>query len=174
MADNFLGELRVVPFNFAPTGWALCEGQLLPISQNTALFSLLGTNYGGDGKSTFGLPDYRGRIAVGHGQGFGLSEYLIGDEGGMEKVALQASELPPHTHSVKAVATTGTEVDPKNGVYAAGNVNPRFGKMYGATHDAASSSAVGTPRGNEAHENRAPSLSLNVIIAVTGIFPSRP
>ncbi len=174
MADNFLGELRVVPFNFAPTGWALCEGQLLSISQNTALFSLLGTNYGGDGKSTFGLPDYRGRIAVGHGQGFGLSEYLIGDKGGVESVSLVGTELPAHSHTVAAVPTTGTEVDPRNGVYAAAAVNPRFGKMYGTTHDASSSHAIGEARGNVPHENRAPSLTLNVIIALTAISPSRP
>lgn len=174
MADNFLGELRVVPFNFAPNGWAVCEGQLLSIAQNTALFSLLGTNYGGDGRTTFGLPDYRGRIAVGHGQGFGLTEYLIGDKGGVEAVSLKGTELPAHSHTVAAVATTGTEVDPRNGVYAAANVNPRFGKMYNSTHDASAPMAIGDAGANVAHENRGPSLALNVIIALTGIFPSRP
>src|SRR5215213_9505849 len=102
MSDQFVGEVRLVGFNFAPTGWALCNGQLLPISQNTALFSLLGTTYGGDGKSTFALPDIRGQVVVGPGQSPGTSEYYEGQAGGSQDVTLLNSEMPAHNHGAQA------------------------------------------------------------------------
>src|ERR1700749_4980497 len=104
MADNFLGEIRVFPYNFAPTGWALCNGQLLPISQNTALFSLLGTTYGGNGQSTFALPDMQGNVPMQPGQGQGLSQHFLGETSGVESVTLLVSEIPTHTHAIAADA----------------------------------------------------------------------
>src|SRR5262245_64074575 len=101
MSDQFVAEIRIFPFNFPPTGWALCSGQLLPISQNTALFSLLGTFYGGDGKSTFGLPNFIDSMPLGQGQGAGLSDYVIGQSGGSSTVTLLVSEIPSHTHTLR-------------------------------------------------------------------------
>ena len=109
MTDQFVAEIRIFPFNFAPTGWAVCDGQLLPISQNTALFSLLGTFYGGDGKSTFALPNLMGNVPVHQGQGQGLSERFIGEMGGSENVTLLTSEMPLHTHSLFASLSEGAE-----------------------------------------------------------------
>src|SRR4051812_13799177 len=108
MADNFVGEIRAFPFNFAPDGWALCDGQLLSISQNTALFSLLGTYYGGDGRSTFALPDLRGRVPLGFDQGPGLSYYSLGESGGAERVTLLVSEMPVHSHQLEASSGSAT------------------------------------------------------------------
>src|SRR5688572_25842971 len=121
MADQFLGEIRIFPFNFPPTGWAHCNGQLIPISQNTALFALLGTFYGGDGKSTFALPDLQGSVAVHQGQGNGLSEWFLGQQQGSDSVTLLDSEMPAHSHSLNAVNTTSTAADPANKAIARGN-----------------------------------------------------
>src|SRR5471032_757110 len=106
--DPFVAEIRVFPFNFAPTGWALCDGQILPISQNTALFSLLGTTYGGDGRSTFALPNLNGLTPLGQGQGPGLSDYVLGQTGGVEIVALSAAHLPAHTHELNSQASAAS------------------------------------------------------------------
>lgn len=154
MADAFVGEIRPVAFNFAPTGWALCNGQLLPISQNTALFSLLGTTYGGDGRSTFALPNLQGRIPVHPGQGVGLSERFLGEELGVEAVTLLESEIPAHRHSLSASATT---TDPIAGTL------PADGSFFAP----AATSAV------QAHENMPPFLVINYVIALQGIFPPR-
>ena len=110
MSDQFVAEIRMFGFNFPPTGWAFCNGQLLPISQNTALFSLLGTFYGGDGKSTFGLPDLQGRSATNQGQGPGLSEWFLGQEQGEETVTLLISEIPSHTHFMMTTSVNGTNL----------------------------------------------------------------
>src|ERR1044071_7333475 len=119
MADPFVAEIRIFPFNFPPKGWAFCDGQLLPISQNTALFSLLGTTYGGDGKSTFALPDLQGSAAMHPGQGPGLSLYDLGQIGGAETITLLVSEIPAHTHGVgRALADAGNTVSPVNAVWA--------------------------------------------------------
>src|SRR4051794_20047512 len=120
MADPFVAEIRIFGFNFAPTGWATCDGQLLPISQNTALFSLLGTTYGGDGKSTFALPNLAGSAAMHQGQGQGLSERFLGEEGGEGAVTLLQSEMPAHNHSFNASFDTGTEVSPSGQFPAVG------------------------------------------------------
>src|ERR1700722_20828960 len=121
MSDNFVGEIRIVGFNFAPVGWATCDGQLMPISQNTALFSLLGTFYGGDGKTTFALPDLRGRVAVGQGQGPGLSPYDIGEVLGVEAVTLLGSQIASHTHPFSAVAAQAATNAPNGALPAEGH-----------------------------------------------------
>jgi microcystin-dependent protein len=170
MAEPFIGEIRPFPYNFAPRGWAFCEGQLLPISQNTALFSLLGTTFGGDGRTTFALPDLRGRVPVGAGTGPGLSARVLGEEAGEDGVTLGTAELPPHTHTPVASADPADRYSP---VGARPAVTDR--KIYGAATsgqlmDAGAISEVG---GNQAHENRRPLLALSMCIALVGIYPPR-
>jgi len=177
--DQFLAEIRAVGFNFAPNGWALCQGQLLSITQNTALFSLLGTTYGGDGRNTFALPDLRGRLVVSPGQGPGLSSYLLGQVSGTETVGLQASHLPAHTHSLNGVAVRVSS--------SGGNSSSPAGTVLAATEDLHYSSGASvqmapdvltgtaTQVGNNAgHPNLMPYLVLNYIIALQGIYPIRP
>lgn len=167
--EPFIGELRCFGFNFAPNGWALCQGQLLPISQNTALFSLLGTMYGGDGRVTFGLPDLRGRVSLGFGQGPGLSSYTQGEVGGQETVVLTAGQLPPHSHTV-AASSASTTKSPAGAVPA---VTPG-GSSYGTTTDLVMSpSMIGGGGNSQPHENMEPYLVLNWCIALEGIYPSR-
>ena len=167
MSEPFLGEIRLVPFAFAPKGWALCEGQLLPINQNQALFSLLGNFYGGDGRTTFALPDLRGRVPLGAGESPAGSTYELGSSGGQEAVKLTTGQLPAHTHAARAWSGAATTKKPANGVPAAGGA-------YAATHDAKMSAAmIGRSGGGQAHDNRQPYLSLNYIIALQGIYPSR-
>jgi microcystin-dependent protein len=166
MAEPFLGEIRLVAFTFAPQGWAFCAGQLLPINQNQALFALLGTTYGGDGRTTFALPDLRGRVAVGAGQGATGSSYELGSTGGQETVKLRATQLPAHSHSVRANSGGSTTGNPSDRVPAAGGA-------YTATPNAKMSAAmIGRSGGGQAHDNRQPYVSLNYIIALHGIFPS--
>jgi microcystin-dependent protein len=165
--DPYLGEIRLVPFTFAPKGWALCAGQLLPINQNQALFALLGTNFGGDGRTTFALPDLRGRVPVGAGQGAGGSNYQVGSNGGEETVKLTVSQLPPHAHPVRADSAASTTKNPTGAV-------PASGGAYGATTNAKMKAGMlGQTGGGQAHDNRQPYLSLNYIIALQGIFPSQ-
>ncbi|MDE2401049.1 MAG: phage tail protein [Burkholderiales bacterium] len=172
MSDPFVGEIRIFAGNFPPTGWAQCNGQLLPISQNTALFSLLGTNFGGDGKSTFGLPDLRDRMPVGAGQGPGLSNYQVGDRSGEAKHTLTQAELPPHSHTVRT-AVTSESGSPSNAYYPAPSNDG--GALYHApTHLAPMSGSAAAPAGNSwAHNNQQPALVTNFIIALQGIFPPR-
>ena len=168
--DPFIGELRCFGFNFAPRGWALCNGQLLSISQNTALFSLLGTMYGGDGRTTFGLPDLRGRVSLAFGQGPGLTNRAQGEQGGTESVVLTAATVPPHTHTVAASSTATT----KNPSGALPSVTGA-GASYGTTSDLVMSSAmIGGGGSGQPHDNMQPYVVLNWCIAVEGIFPSRP
>jgi len=175
MADNFVGEIRVVPFNFAPKGWAFCAGQLMPISQNTALFSLLGTTYGGDGKSTFALPDLQGRVPVSAGQGAGLSLYDLGQQTGEETVTLLTTEIPAHNHSVQAAPTAARTNDPTQGFFAVPVVSGSTRKLYSsaAPDIALAPDAVTNAGGSQPHNNLQPYLGLNYIIALQGIFPSR-
>jgi microcystin-dependent protein len=174
VADPFVAEIRIVPFNFAPKGWAFCDGQLLPISQNTALFSLLGTFYGGDGKSTFALPDLQGRSALHPGQGPGLSERFLGQEGGAETVTLLISEIPAHTHAVNAINVLSTTTTPSNQTALSRSVN---GTAYA---DATKGFQTFNfqelpPAGSDfPHNNLQPYLTLNYIIAMQGVFPPRP
>lgn len=177
MADPFLGEIRMFGGNFAPIGWAFCQGQLIPISQNAALFSLLGTMYGGDGVSTFALPDLRGRVPLGMGQGPGLSPYTEGQAGGAESVTLNTQQMPAHTHAVAATETQST-TDPKGAVLA--NTQPptpgAAPKCYGASPDGKTSmnaAMIGMTGGNLPVSVQQPYLAVNYIIALNGIFPSR-
>lgn len=171
MANPFLAEVRVMPYNFAPRGWASCDGQLMPISQNTALFSLLGTNYGGDGKSTFALPDLRARMAMGAGQGPGLSPRSLGEAPGQATVALTAAQMPAHGHGLNGGAS-GLSTSPANASMAP----PTNGSsVYRASTANApmAANAIGTSGSSQPHENRQPYLALTFCIALQGVFPSR-
>ena len=157
MTEPFIGEIRNFGFNFAPRGWALCQGQLLPINQNTALFSLLGTMYGGDGRITFALPDLRGRTPIGFGQGPGLSDRTQGEAAGEEAVTLTDSDLPAHTHSVIAASVATT----KNPAGAVPGFTAR-GHSYGTTADVVMSpTMVGQSGGGTPHDNMPPYLVTN-------------
>lgn len=169
--DQFIGEMIWVPFNFAPKGWAFCDGQLLPIAQNTALFSLLGTTYGGDGKTTFALPDMQGRTMVGNGQGNSLSPYVQGETSGTETVTLLTSEMPPHNHNINVYDGMGNTSTPTaNTVYA----RAESGKLYGTVRTQnMSASTIGAIGSNQPHNNMMPYQTLNCIIALQGVFPQR-
>ena len=169
MADPYIGEIRMTGFNFAPTGWATCDGQLLPISQYTALFSLLGTQFGGNGTTNFALPDLRGRVPVHQGQGPGLSPYVMGEVLGVESLTLTTGQMPAHTHAIGAHSTGGDSSSPTGHVLAASTSRDN---VYS---DAAADTALAPPAvagGNQPHENRQPLLCVNFIIALQGIFPS--
>lgn len=169
MADQFLAEIRIVPFNFAPNGWAFCDGQVLPIQQNTALFSLLGTTYGGNGQNNFALPDLRGRAPLHPGQGPGLPPYDLGDREGVETVTLLATEMPPHVHATGATLAPATRANPAQGRFGT-TVDPTY-----ASGPANTSGGLHAPAGgSQPHDNMQPSLVLNFIIALQGIFPPRP
>jgi microcystin-dependent protein len=182
MTSPFLAEIRIFPFNFAPTNWAMCNGQLLPISQNTALFSLLGTTYGGDGMSTFALPDLQGSAPLQPGQGPGLTDYVLGEQTGSPSISLIESELPSHPHFFMATTNPGTTESATGnqlGIGASGSkVQNYFANLY--SPNAASATTVMSPlaialRGNSLpHNNMMPYLTLNFCIALQGIFPARP
>ena len=173
MADPFVAEIRIFPFNFAPKGWAWCNGQLLPISQNTALFSLLGTTYGGDGKSTFGLPNLQGSVPLhvgGNQPGPGLSVYDLGEQSGVDTVTLLQSEMPVHTHSI-----TAQTIDPGDHRIPDPTLNLANAQMYspgpaGFTLDPRAVSITGN---SLPHNNLMPYLTLNFNIALQGVFPPR-
>ncbi|UVJ40767.1 phage tail protein [Arthrobacter sp. CJ23] len=167
MSEPFIGEIRLVGFNFEPRGWAYCNGQLLSISQNTALFSLLGTMYGGNGQSTFALPDLRGRAALHSGQGPGLSSYVQGETLGQETTQLLASNLPPHTHGGAFASTAETTDRPAAGMA------PAPGGSYGPPDSGVSLAPTQAAGSGLPFENIQPSLVLNYVIALEGIFPSR-
>jgi microcystin-dependent protein len=172
MANPYLGEIRPVPFNFAPVGWALCNGQILPISQNTALFSLLGTTFGGDGSATFALPDLRGRVVVHQGQGPGLSSYQMGQSGGVETVTLTANQIPTHGHSLTGSGSTATTPTPGPSVVPAAVPSAELLYATGAATTLKPDS-VGNAGGSQPHDNHQPFLTINYIVALAGIFPSR-
>jgi microcystin-dependent protein len=163
--EPFIGQLMAVAFSFPPKGWVFCTGQLLSISANQALFSLLGTAFGGNGQTTFALPDLRGRGAVGVGQGQGLQNYTMGETAGVEGVSLTVGELPLHGHNFQASATDPTLASPDGAVLG------KFA-MY-ANQGSDSMPAIGTAGASQQHENRQPYLVVNWCIALTGIFPSR-
>src|SRR5271157_5709210 len=176
MADPFLGEIRIFGGNFAPVGWAVCDGSLLQIAQNTALFSLLGTTYGGNGVQTFALPDLRGRVVLGFGNGPGLSPYVEGQAGGTETTTLTTAQMPSHSHSVGATETA-TTTDPKGAVPAKieGASVGATPKAYGAASDGTAMNAamVGPSGGGQPVSILQPYLVINYIIALQGIYPSR-
>jgi len=175
MADPFVAEIRIFGFNFAPKGWAFCNGQLLPLSQNTALFSLLGTTYGGDGKSTFALPDLQDSAPMHPGQGQGLSLRDLGETGGVESVTLLVSEMPFHTHTMQAAGgDVGDERTPIDRAVA--RTQGVGGKLYAAPGAIAQMAPQGLPPagGSLPHNNMQPYLVLNFCIALQGVFPARP
>lgn len=177
MADPFIGEIRMVGFNFAPTGWAMCNGQLMPLSQNTALFSLLGTMYGGDGKTTFALPDLQGSAPMHRGQGPGLSDRIQGETGGSSTVTLLQSEMPLHTHTARANNAQGNLQDPGgNGWGVAPSGLRTVANAYAAENPNTpmSPQALAIAGGSVPHNNMQPYLVLNFIIALQGVYPSRP
>jgi microcystin-dependent protein len=175
MSDPFLGEIRPVGFNFAPVGWALCDGQIMSISQNTALFSLLGTNFGGNGVSTFGLPNLQGCFPLHVGQGNGLSTYVVGESGGADSVTLTQQQMPSHAHTPQASVGTGSTNSPSGAIWA----QPHFGRSLDQVYDAAgglapmSSSILGSTGSSQPHNNLSPYLVINFVIALQGIFPAR-
>jgi microcystin-dependent protein len=173
MANPFVGEIRVFPFNFAPTGWAMCNGQLLPISQNTALFSLLGTNFGGDGRSNFGLPNLQGSNPIFWEQGPGLTLRDIGEVGGEAAVTLAEAEMPAHSHSV-GCERTGNTSRPAGAVFGGTSEgsSPAYGSPGTETVNM-SPSAVAANGGGQPHNNMPPYLTLNFCIALQGVFPAR-
>lgn len=174
MADPFVAEIRIFGFNFAPTGWALCNGQILPISQNTALFSLLGTTYGGNGQSTFALPNMQGNAPMHPGQGPGLSLHDLGETGGSETVTLLQSEMPAHSHGLLvAGADVGDERTPVDRSFA--RTTGVGGNLYGAASNLVSMSPNALPPagGGLPHNNMMPYLTLNFCIALQGVFPPR-
>lgn len=164
MSEPFVGEIRLAAFTFAPQGWSLCNGQIVPISQNEALFSLIGTTYGGDGRQTFGLPDLRGRLVVGT-----AGDYPLGLSGGESSHVLTVGELPTHTHQ-GAVSPTATAVTPSSATVLAQPGKAAYATTATTTMAPNSVSLAG---GSQAHENTAPSLVLNYIIALAGVYPPR-
>ena len=173
MADQFIGEIRIVGFNFPPTGWAFCNGQPMPISQNTALFSLLGTFYGGDGRSTFALPDMQGNAPIAQGQGPGLTQRFIGETSGSSSVTLLQQQIPSHTHNLQAYARPATSADPtNNSISRSANTAAYVDDVIASRVQLAanSGSIVGS---SLPHNNMQPYLVLNFVIALQGIFPPR-
>ena len=174
MTDPFVAEIRILACNFPPTGWAFCDGQILPISQNTALFSLLGTTYGGDGRSNFALPNLQGAIPMGQGQGPGLSQQYLGEQSGEDHVTLINSEMPVHTHTLMASNEDGDLNTPApqrvlGRALQANTYAPASGNRIVQMHP----QAVGVAGGSQPHNNLQPYLTLNFCIALQGIYPAR-
>ena len=174
MSAPFVAEIRVFGFNFPPTGWAFCDGQLLPISQNTALFALLGTYYGGDGKSTFALPNLQGSAALGQGQGPGLSEYFLGQAGGEQFVTLITSEMPVHNHNMQGSIDDGQVQAPQPDRELATST-PGFAYQSNSSSqlNVMNPQELTLAGGSQPHNNMQPGLTLNYCIAMQGVFPAR-
>ena len=172
--DPFVAEIRIFPFNFAPKGWAFCDGQILPLSQNTALFSLLGTTYGGDGKSNFALPNMQGNAPMHPGQGPGLSLHDLGETGGSGTVSLLESEIPSHSHALMASSTNSSKPNPAGNALAriSGGATPYIAPA-GAPLVNFSDNALAPAGGDQPHNNMQPYLTLNFCIALQGVYPPR-
>ena len=177
--DPFLGEIRMVGWNFVANGWALCNGQLMPINQYSALFSLLGTTYGGNGTTTFALPNLQGRVPIHQGTGVGLSPYTIGQSSGSENITLLANQMPRHNHLMGVSNLPGAVSDPTNALLAQGNSGagrspvPVSNYVSTAATGTLAPAAISSSGGNQPHSNIQPFLCINFIIALTGIFPPR-
>ncbi len=172
MAEPFIGEIRMFAGNFAPRGWAFCDGQLLSISQNEALFSLFGTVYGGDGRTTFGLPEARGRVAIHVGQGPGLSPRPLGQKGGVETVTVNENQLPSHSHEpLKATSDGASQASANDRMLA--NTNVDVYRLAAPAVALATATAISETGGGGSHNNLQPFLGINCIVALFGIFPSR-
>jgi microcystin-dependent protein len=172
MATPFLAEIKMFGGNFAPIGYALCNGQLLAISQNSALFSLLGTTYGGNGQTTFGLPDLRGRVPIHAGSGPGLTPYVLGEIAGTESVTLLQSQMPAHNHLVEANSSAGTATAPSTTLVLAASTARDKVYSTAAPNTTLSPAAIGVAGSSQPHNNIQPYLVVNFIIALQGIFPS--
>ncbi len=170
MAQPYIGEIRIFAGNFAPVGWMFCEGQQLPISENEALFQLIGTTYGGDGQETFNLPDLRGRIPIHQGQGPGLQNYILAQTGGVEEITLTTQQMPAHTHPLLASTAVGTAASPQGSVLAASGSSNVY--RPGPASVALSNQTVGPVGGSQPHTNFQPYLCVDFIISLFGIFPS--
>ena len=168
MSNPFLGQILMVPYNFNPRGWAFCNGQLLAISQYSALFALLGTSFGGNGVSTFALPDFRSRVPVHVGTGPGLSPYVLGQQGGSENVTLLTSQMPAHNHTVNANTAASKDTLPNSNFFSEGSIYTNT-----APNAVMNPATIGVSGGNQGHPNIQPYLAINFIIALQGIFPSR-
>ena len=177
LGDELVGEVRLFAGNFAPRGWAFCNGQLLPIAQNTALFSLIGTTFGGDGRSTTALPNLQGRAPMHPGRGPGLTSRRLGQRGGVEMVSLTEAQLPNHTHVMQAVArsqiTVGNSLDPQNNLLASPQTGNQYTASTGSNVVAMASNALLDVGGSQPHNNMQPFLAINFIIALVGLYPSR-
>ena len=171
--DPLLASIILFAGNFAPRGWAFCQGQLLSISQNTALFSLLGTTYGGDGQTTFALPDLRGRAPIGTGQGPGLSDIMLGELSGSESITLLSNQMPSHTHTLNAVTNNGDGSTPTNSLLAHSGALDKEFKANTNSNTTMHPTAIGAAGGSQPFSIRSPYLGMNYIIAMQGIFPSR-
>jgi microcystin-dependent protein len=172
MSDQFLAEIRIFPMNFAPYGWQLCNGQILAISQFAALFSLIGTYYGGNGTSNFQLPNLQANVALGAGNGPGLSSYVIGEVGGVPNVTLKVSEMASHPHSFSADPVAKKELSTVNGATPAGSTLGNFYSTVAPTINMNGAMLANAGNG-QPHENRQPYLAMNFCIALQGLFPSR-
>lgn len=176
MSEPYIGQIMMFAGNFAPRGWQFCQGQVLSIAQNTALFSILGTTYGGNGQTTFALPDLRGRVPMQPGQGPGLSPRTLGEQGGSENVTLISTQMPAHTHAHVASGAQGDQFSPEGNVNAV-QVDPNTQQpvnMYSAAPNTTMNPAsIGVAGGSQPHNNMQPYTCINFIIAMEGIFPSR-
>jgi microcystin-dependent protein len=173
MADPFVAEIRIFPFNFAPKGWAWCDGQLLPLSQNTALFSLLGTTYGGNGKSNFALPDLQGRAPMHPGQGPGLSLHDLGETGGSETVSLLESEIPAHAHTLRGDRNPAESPDPAGNTLARASSINAYQTVTNSNLVFMAGEALAPAGGDQPHNNLQPFLTFYFCIALQGVFPPR-
>lgn len=173
MAQPYVGEIRMFAGNFAPNGWMFCEGQILPISENEVLFQLIGTTYGGDGQSTFALPDLQGRVPIHMGTGSGLSTYQLGENGGVESVTLTTQQIPIHTHPALCVTSGGSaSSDPTNGLWQNSD-SLQYSNLPADAFMGASPIMTSPVGGSQPHENQVPFLCVNYIISLFGIFPSQ-
>lgn len=171
MSDPFIGEIRMFGGSFAPAGWAFCSGQLMPISENDALFTLIGTTYGGDGQETFGLPDLQGRMPIHAGQGPGISQnYQLGEKAGVESVTLSTQQIPVHSHALLATNNSATSNNPVNNIYARSTGDVYTTTLTPLNFNAAAVTPVG---GSQPHDNMQPFLVVTFIISLFGIFPTQ-
>jgi microcystin-dependent protein len=170
MSQPYIGEIRMVGFNFAPVSWAKCEGQLMAIAQNETLFALIGTTYGGDGQQTFALPNLAGRIPIHQGSGSGLSTRIIGEISGSETATLTSSQMPAHNHTPQAQSANGSQATPQNGFWA-GAANA--GYTAGPGNIPMRANLIGLTGGSQPHTNMMPFLAINFIISLFGVFPSQ-
>lgn len=171
----FVGQIMFVPYNFAPNGWHECDGSLLPISEYEVLFTLIGTTYGGDGQSTFAVPNAKGKVIIDDGQGTGLSPYVIGQTAGVESVTLTTNQMPNHSHSVLTSTADGNQNSPTNGIPANTKI---LDKEYSNSTDSASKvvmkpGMIAVSGGNQPHDNMMPTLSMKCVISLFGVFPSQ-